>query len=122
MGFSRQEYWSELPCPSPGDLPDSGIEPGSPALQADSLLSESPPKTHVVRGHLLYSIRKGREGGKEVGGRVRHSRYSGTHVRSPEYDLQALILTSLLSAALESQGAQKCSSDLSPDELEPTIR
>ena len=32
MGFSRQEYWSGLPCPSPGDLPDPGIEPGSPAL------------------------------------------------------------------------------------------
>ena len=40
MGFSRQEYWSELPFPSPGDLPDPGIEPGSPALQADSLLTE----------------------------------------------------------------------------------
>ena len=39
MGFSRQEYWSRLPCPSPGDLPDPGIEPGSPALQADSLLT-----------------------------------------------------------------------------------
>ena len=41
MGFSRQEYWSGLPCPSPGDLPDPGIEPVSPvapALQADSLL------------------------------------------------------------------------------------
>ena len=37
MGFSRQEYWSGLPCPSPGDLPDSGIEPWSPALQVDSL-------------------------------------------------------------------------------------
>ena len=36
MGFSRQEYWSGLPFPSPGDLPDLGIEPGSPALQADS--------------------------------------------------------------------------------------
>ena len=40
MGFSRQEYWSELPFPSPGDLPDPGIEPGSPALQADSLPTE----------------------------------------------------------------------------------
>ena len=40
MGFSRQEYWSGLPCPPPGDLPDPGIEPGSPALQADSLPSE----------------------------------------------------------------------------------
>ena len=38
MGFSRQEYWSGLPFPSPGDLPDPGIEPGSPALQADATL------------------------------------------------------------------------------------
>ena len=37
MGFSRQEYWSRLPFPSPGDLPDPGIEPRSPALQADTL-------------------------------------------------------------------------------------
>ena len=36
MGFSRQECWSGLPFPSPGDLPDPGIEPGSPALQADA--------------------------------------------------------------------------------------
>ena len=38
MGFSRQEYWSGLPSPSPGDLPDLRIEPVSPALQLDSLL------------------------------------------------------------------------------------
>ena len=44
MGFSRQESWSGLPFPSPGDLPDPGIEPGSPALQAGSLLSEPPTK------------------------------------------------------------------------------
>ena len=43
MGFSRQEYWSGLPFPSLGDLPDPGIEPGSPTLQADALTSE-PPK------------------------------------------------------------------------------
>ena len=42
MGFSRQEYWSGLPFPSPGDLPDSGIEPGSFALKADALTSEPP--------------------------------------------------------------------------------
>ena len=42
MEFSRQEYWSGLPFPSPGDLPDPGIEPGSPALQADALPSEPP--------------------------------------------------------------------------------
>ena len=40
MGFPRQKYWSGLPCPSPGDLPNPGIEPRSPALQADSLPSE----------------------------------------------------------------------------------
>ena len=38
MEFFRQEYWSGWPCPSPGDLPNSGIKPASPALQADSLL------------------------------------------------------------------------------------
>ena len=41
MEFSRQEYWSGLPFPSPGDLSDPGIEPESSTLQADSLLSES---------------------------------------------------------------------------------
>ena len=40
MGFSKQEYWNGLPSPSPGDLPDPGIEPRSPALQADALTSE----------------------------------------------------------------------------------
>jgi len=44
MGFSRQEYWSGLPFPSPGDLPDPGIEPRSPALQAVSLPTELPGK------------------------------------------------------------------------------
>ena len=42
MGFSRQEYWSGLPFPSPGDLPDPDIEPRSHALQADALTSEPP--------------------------------------------------------------------------------
>ena len=48
MGFSRQEYWSGLPFPSPGDLPDPGIEPRSPALQAVALTFEPPGKpTHI---------------------------------------------------------------------------
>ena len=42
MGFSRQEYWSELPCHPPGDLPNPGIKPWSPTLQADSLPFEPP--------------------------------------------------------------------------------
>ena len=45
MGFSRQEYWSGLPFPSPGDLPNPGIKPRSPALQADALSSEPPGTT-----------------------------------------------------------------------------
>ena len=49
MEFSRQQYWSVLPFPSPGDLPDSGIEPGSLALQADSSLSELPGLAHNER-------------------------------------------------------------------------
>ena len=44
VGFSRQEYWSGLPFPSPRDLPDPGMEPRSPALQVDSLPSELPGK------------------------------------------------------------------------------
>ena len=47
IGFSRQEYWSGLPCSPPVDLPNSGIEPRSPALQADSLLSEPPGKPTI---------------------------------------------------------------------------
>ena len=50
MGFSRQEHWNGLPFPSPGDLPDLGIKPRSPALQADSSLTELCGKS---RGQLL---------------------------------------------------------------------
>jgi len=49
MGFSRQEYLNELSFPPPGDLPDPGIEPGSPALQVVSLPSEPPGKISLKR-------------------------------------------------------------------------
>ena len=49
MGLSRQDYWSGLPFPSPGDLPDPGIEPGSPTLEAAALTSEPPGKPLVLR-------------------------------------------------------------------------
>ena len=51
MGFSRQEYWSGLPFPSPGDLPNPGIKPRSPALEADALTSEPPGKTIPKKGN-----------------------------------------------------------------------
>ena len=63
MRFSRKEYWSGLPFPSPGDHPNTGIEPGSPALQADSLLSESPGKSQTWY-KLTYPIQTKTQGGE----------------------------------------------------------
>ena len=56
MGFSRQEYWSGLPFPSPGDLPNPGIEPESPAVQADSLPTELWGKPQWVYRWLHFSL------------------------------------------------------------------
>ena len=56
MGFPRQEYWSGLPFPSPGDLPDSGIKLRSPALQADSLPIEPPGKTLDLQQILQLNL------------------------------------------------------------------
>ena len=50
MEFSMQEYWSGSPFPSPGDLPKPGIEPGSPAMQADALPSKPPGKPVIYSG------------------------------------------------------------------------
>ena len=55
MGFSRQEYWSGVPFPSPVDLPDPGIEPGSSALQANALPSE-PPRLRIVFKIIYFSF------------------------------------------------------------------
>ena len=72
MGFSRQECWNGLPFPSPGDLPDPGIEPRSPTLQADALTSEPPGKPleffNVSQKHTENS-----EGAKDV--KISHSGY-----------------------------------------------
>ena len=56
MGFSRQEYWSGLPFPSPEDLPASGIEPGSPILQADALPSKPPGKLREMKENYKFII------------------------------------------------------------------
>ena len=55
MGFSRQEYWSGLPFPSPGDLPNPGIEPEPPALEADAVTSEPPGKPTPTQTQELHS-------------------------------------------------------------------
>ena len=56
MGFSRQEYWSGLPFPSPGDLHDPGIEPGSPIFQADALTSEPPGKAQECSNYRTIEL------------------------------------------------------------------
>ena len=55
-GFPRQEYWRGLPFPSPDDLPDPGIKPGSPALQADYWLSEPPGKPQEIIVQRLKKV------------------------------------------------------------------
>ena len=57
MEFSRQEHWSGLTCPSPGDLPDPGIEPAPPALLVDSLLSEPPGKPNSQPSKFKFVIK-----------------------------------------------------------------
>ena len=64
MGFSRQKYWSWLPFPSPGDLLDPGIEPGSPILQADSLPYELQGSLFLV---VLFLCIKDYLGGQREG-------------------------------------------------------
>ena len=54
MGFSRQDCWSRLPFPSPGDLPNPGIKPGSPTLQADALPSEPPSRRMQMKITMRY--------------------------------------------------------------------
>ena len=56
MGFSKQDYWSGLPFPSPGDLPNPGIKPGSPALRADALPFEPPnwTRTNQICSFLIF--------------------------------------------------------------------
>ena len=98
MGFSRQEYWSGLPLPSPGDLPNPGIESGSPTLQADSLPSEPPGFYHLSVFPAEFSVicRQGRSSsvcpavynvpsrgeGKEGRGKRRHFGEKEEHTQS----------------------------------------
>ena len=87
MGFSRQEYWSELPFPSPGDLSDPGMEPATPALQADALSSEPPkltPKRDLGRQQKNSYETKGHKAA-HVGRLYNLERQHGCPTISPEY-------------------------------------
>ena len=104
LGFCRQEYWSGLPCPPPGDLPDLGTEAGCPALQADSLPIELPVKPLVRKGCEHVTIKKAecqRTDGFELWcwrrllrlpWTVRRSNQSILKEISPEYSLKGLML------------------------------
>ena len=61
MEFSRQEYWSRWPFPSPGDLPGPGIKPRSSALQAGSLMSETPGKPQLTHSRCLIKFSENKE-------------------------------------------------------------
>ena len=78
VGFSRQEYWSELSFPSPGDLPNLGIQPGSPTLQADSLPSESPgqPQITCLQNQILSCLEVLGQGWAWLGVKVKVKSFS----------------------------------------------
>ena len=70
MEFSRPDYWSGQPFPSPGDLPNPGIEPRSPALQVDSLPAEPQGKPHVVVDTLFEKARQVHTEGYATSGNI----------------------------------------------------
>ena len=100
MGFSRQEHWRGFPCPPPGDLPDSGIEPMYPTLQADSLPSE-PPESPACYAAQQQKKKKKRKREREGGG---HTAFPP----SPKQHRPILVITSVFSGV--SQRCSHCSS------------
>ena len=90
-GCSRQEYWNGSPCPPPGDLLDPGIEPGSPALQADSLATEPPGKPNT--GNRCREV-------SGVGGCPGHCRSLASSLASIHYVIPAPNVTSTVKCSL----------------------
>ena len=93
MGFSRQEYWSGLPFPSPEDLPDQGIEPRSPALEADALTSEPPGKQteYIMRNAGLEETQAGIKTSRR---NINNLRYADntTLIAESEEELKSLLM------------------------------
>ena len=80
MGFPRQEYWSGLPFPSPGDLPNPGIEPRSLALEADALTSEPPGKPvyiYIYFFFLFFFPLRAKDTGQPTGQNYKESHLKG---------------------------------------------
>ena len=85
MGFSKQEFWSGLPFPSPGDLPDPRIESGSPAMEADALTSEPPGNRRKAHVHIgtAFSVVVTKNGHKAVAFLMRHTFAGGSRQWHP---------------------------------------
>ena len=94
MGFSRQEYWSGLPFPSPGDLPDPGIEPRSPTLQADALTSEPPGKHYAEYITRNAGLEEAQAGIKIARRNINNLRYADdtTLMAESEEELKSLLM------------------------------
>ena len=102
MGFSRQEYWSGLPCPSPGDLPDPRMEPGSPALQKDSLLSKSPRKLQYLKRFVQYIVLAESHGFFSLLPLIKKNLLTmfGNQYPDPNHEYPTMILSTLVSPLL----------------------
>ena len=130
MQFSRQEYWSGLPFPSPGDLPNPRIEPTSPALKADCLLSESavkrdldyfgfPSSSPLI--HLLLGTHRGRRGWRPWGPWFCTASLSQWHLsgrtvntlESPDWKGGAVVPTKETQGAITVSQSSKCQHYLS---------
>ena len=93
IGFSRQEYWSGLPFPSPGDLPDPGIEPRSPTFQADALTSEPPGKFQVKGSEIVVQSSRWSHWDQEIGsGEPRKLSCSGRGIQKSLKEWRAEII------------------------------
>ena len=106
MGFSRQEYWSGLPGPLPGDLPNPGIQPRSPALQADSLPSEPPGKPKNI-GVAFLSLVQGKFPTKKLNLDLLHCRqipHQLTYQHSTNFWGSCLHACSVVSNSLRPHG------------------
>ena len=117
MGFSRQKYWSGSPFPSPGDLPDPGIKPRSPALQADALTSEPPGKLFKWLYKVIDSLIKlWKCCGHRVGWGVRQSSWEGFSGKASQMKQHSGLHTYSLrgsKGSLQLSGIQMCSGNSS---------
>ena len=103
MGFSREEYWGGLPCPPPGDLPNPGIKPRSPALQVDSLLSEQ------ADFFIVWATREARESLLQGNFLTQELNQSLLHCRQILYQLSYEESLSLLGTSSQLQVLDNCS-------------